>query len=102
MRKITPRAATRGDSKINARAQVMPGINNTIHKILANLKLAVTVVAYILILKIAQQKAKNVIHAKRSFIFPKYADQAVSQSQRETEFTLSATHQEMTLTIFLP
>ena len=102
MRKITPHATTQEDSKINVRAQVIPGINNTIQKILANLKLAVTVVAYILVLKIAQQKAKNVIHAKTSVIFPKYADQAVSQSQQESEFTLSATHQEMTLTIFLP
>ena len=80
VQKITPSAVTQENPKTNARAKVIPGINNTTPKILANLKFAVTVVACILILKIAQQKAKNVIHAKRSVIFPKSADQAIRKS----------------------
>ena len=86
---ITP---TRENSKINVRVQAAPAIKNTIQRILAHLKPAVTVVAYILILKSAQQKAKNVIHAKILVIFQKFAEQAknpISNSQRDTEFAMS-------------
>ena len=86
VRKTIPRPTTRENSKISVKAQAAPAIKNTIQRILAHMKPAVTVVTYILILKSAQQKAKNVIHAKRLVIFQKFAGQAknlISHSQRD-------------------